>query len=87
MSLHCEDITLTYWSDANSVVFMDNDVPNILEWDTIERRCRGGEIQVVRVPLVGSIYQNVIIVNDLQSFFGWKFTIHLMIQVSLLSLV
>ena len=68
---------------------MDNDVPNILEWDTIERRCRGGEIQVARVPLVGSIYQKVQIykLNDLQSFFGWKFTIHLMIQVSLLSLV
>ena len=63
MSLHCEDITLTYWSDANSVVFMDNDVPNILEWDTIERRCRGGEIQVVRVPLVGSIYQKVHILS------------------------
>ena len=57
---------------------MDNDVPNILEWDTIERRCRGGEIQVVRVPLVGSIYKKVQIykLNDLQSFFGWKFTIH-----------
>ena len=55
--LHNGCITITYWCDNNTVVFMDNDVPSgKAHWTTMEVRSKG-DFEIMHVPLVASIYK------------------------------
>ena len=57
--LHKGCITVTYWCDNNTVVFMDNDVPSgKAHWTTMEVRSRG-DFEIMHVPLVASLYKKV----------------------------
>ena len=57
--LHKGCITVTYWCDNNTVVFMDNDVPSgKAHWTTMDVRSRG-DFEIMHAPLVALLYKKV----------------------------
>lgn len=58
-SLHCGNLSITYWNDNNAVTFLDNGVPSGREhWETIEVN-QGAKKAVIHVPHVAKVYKEV----------------------------